>query len=161
MRSRALLLAAPLPWAGAHEGGTTAFARITLSGQTVRYSLSIPDIASRPIAPALRDARDGAGAHEALAGAVRESVRLSGDATPCAAGPAQVVAGSGVSVSLTITIDFACPSTMRTLAIRDDTFDVLGNDLHILARIEHDGATEQFAFATEKREARVSVGIRP
>src|SRR6185503_230593 len=87
-----------------------------------------------------------------------ESLRLSGDATPCAAGPPQVVAGSGVSVNLTITIDFACPSTMRTLAIRHDTFDVLGNDLHILARIEHDGATEQFAFATEKREARVTVG---
>ena len=107
-----LLLAAPLPWAGAHEGGSTAFARITLSGQTVRYSLSIP------IAPAPGDAGTGIGAHDALAGAVRESVHLSGDATPCAAGPPQVVAGSGVSANLTITIDFACPSTMRTLAIR-------------------------------------------
>ena len=153
-----LLFAASLPRAGAHDGSTTAFARITLSGQTVRYSLSIPDIASRPVAPALREAGRGAGGHEALAAAVRESVRLSGDATLCAAGPARVVAGSGVSVSLTITIDFACPSTMRALAIRDDTFDVLGSDLHILARIEHDGATEQFAFATENREARVSVG---
>jgi hydrogenase/urease accessory protein HupE len=152
------LLAAPLPWAGAHEGGTTAFARITLSGQTVRYSLSIPDIASRPIAPALRDGGAGAGADEALAAAVRGSVRLSGNATPCAAGPAQIAAGSGVSVSLTITIDFACPLNMRILAIRHDTFDLLGSDLHILARIEHDGATEQFAFATEKREALVSVG---
>jgi hydrogenase/urease accessory protein HupE len=152
------LLAAPLPWAGAHEGGTTAFARITLSGQTVRYSLSIPEIANRTIAPAPGDARTETGAHEALAGAVLQSVHLSGDATPCAAGPPQVAAGSGVSANLTITIDFACPSTMRTLVIRHDTFDVLGNDLHILARIEHGGATEQFAFATEKREARVGVG---
>ena len=46
----------------------------------------------------------------------------------------------------------------RTARLRDDTFDVLGSDLHILARIEHDGASEQFAFATENREARVSVG---
>jgi len=153
-----LLLAAPLPWARAHEGGATAFARITLSGQTVRYSLSIPDIASRPIAPALRDAGPGADTRAALTSAVLESVRLSGDATPCAAGPPQVAAESGDSVNLTITIDFACPSTMRALAIRHDTFDVLGSDLHILARIEHDGATEQFAFATEKREAHVSVG---
>jgi len=152
------LLAALPPRANAHEGGATAFARITLSGQTVRYSLSIPDIASRPIAPALRDAGPGAGARAALASAVRESVRLSGDATPCAAGPPQVVAESGVSVNLTITIDFACPSTMRALAIRHDTFDVLGSDLHILARIEHDGTAEPFAFATEKREARVGVG---
>lgn len=153
-----LLLVASLPWAGAHDGGATAFARITLSGQTVRYSLSIPDIAARPIAPTLREARAGANAHEALAGAVRESIRLSGDATPCAASPVQVTSGSEVSVSLTITIDFACPSTMRTLAIRNDVFDVLGSDLHILARIEHDGMIDSFAFATENRQASVSVG---
>jgi len=151
------LLAALPPRANAHEGGATAFARITLSGQTVRYSLSIPDIASRPLAPALRDAGHGPGAHEALAGALRERVRLSGDTAPCAAGPAQVVAGSDVSISLTVTIDFACPSAMRVLTIRDDTFDVLGSDLHILARIEHDGSSEQFAFATENRETRVSI----
>jgi hydrogenase/urease accessory protein HupE len=155
-----MLFAAWLPCTVAHEGGTTAFARITVSGQTVRYSLSIPDIANRKLATALPDAAAQAGPHEALAQAVRERVRLSGDATACAAGPAQVVAGSAVSVSVTITIDFACPSTMRALAIRDDTFDVLGHDLHILARVEHDGATETFALATENREARVDVGSR-
>ena len=85
----ALLLVASLRWAGSHEGGATAFARITLSGQTVRYSLSIPDIATRPIAPALRGPLAGSGAHDAVATAVRDSVRLSGDATPCAAGPAR------------------------------------------------------------------------
>ena len=153
-----MLFAAPLPSAVAHEGGTTAFARITVSGQTVRYSLSIPDLANRLPTAALPDAGAGAGPHEALAQAVREKVRLSGDTTACAAGPAQVAAGSSVSVSVTITIDFACPSTMRALVIRDDTFDVLGRDLHILARVEHDGATEQFALATESREARIDVG---
>ena len=153
-----LLVAALVPRAGAHEGGTTAFARVTVSGQTVRYSLSVPDLAGRPLAPAPGDAREGPAALEALAAALRGSVRLSGDATPCAAGPAQVSPGSGVSANVTITIDFACPATMRTLTIRDDTFDVLGSDLHILARIEHDGATESFALATEKREARIDVG---
>jgi hypothetical protein len=93
-----------------------------------------------------------------LGDAVRRSVRLSGDATACAEGPAQVSAGSGVAANVTITIDFACPAAMRTLLIRDDSFDVLGTDLHILARIEHDGTAEPFAFATEKREARVGVG---
>ena len=146
-----LLLATLLPRAGAHENGTTAFARITVSGQTVRYSLSVPDRAGRPPAPALTE-------HEALAEAVRAKVRLTGDATPCAPGQARVATGSGVSTDLTFTIDFACPATMRTLSIRDDTFDVLGTDLHILARIEHGSATESFALATEKREARVDLG---
>jgi hydrogenase/urease accessory protein HupE len=153
-----LLWVASLPRANAHDGGATAFAHITLSGQTVRYSLSIPDLATRPTAPGLREAAAGAGDPDALAGAVRESIRLAGDATACAPGPARVASGSDVSVSLTITIDFACPSTMRSLVIRNDAFDVLGSDLHILARIEHDGMTDSFAFATENRQVTVGVG---
>jgi len=155
-----LLLVASLPRADAHDGGATAFARITLSGQTVRYSLSIPDLATRPLARALREAHAGAGGHDALAAAVRDSIRLAGDATPCAPGPARAAAGSDLSVNLTITIDFACPSAMRGLVIRNDAFDVLGNDLHILARIEHDGVTDSFAFATENRQVTVDVGSR-
>ena len=155
-----LLLVASLPGADAHDGGATAYAHITLSGQTVRYSLSIPDLATRPLAPALREADAGTGRHDALAGAVRESIRLAGDATACAPGPARVGSGSELSVSMTITIDFACPSTMRNLLIRNDAFDVLGNDLHILARIEHDGVTDSFAFATENRQVAVGVGSR-
>jgi hypothetical protein len=153
-----VLVAAVLPRAGAHEGGTTAFARITVSGQTVRYSLSVPDTPARPAAPQLRDPRQEPAGLEALAAAMRASVHLAGDATPCAAAPARVSTGSGVSADVTITIDFACPAAMRTLAIRDDSFDVLGADLHILARIEHGGRTEAFAFAAEKRDARVELG---
>jgi len=153
-----LLLVASLPPADAHDGDATAFAHITLSGQTVRYSLSIPDLATRPISPRLREALAGAGGHDALAGAVRETIRLAGDTTACAPGLARVASGSDNSASLTITIDFACPSTMRNLVIRNDAFDVLGSDLHILARIEHDGTTDSFAFATESRQVTVGVG---
>ena len=156
-----ILLAAPLLRAQAHDAGATAFARITLSGQTVRYSLTIPDAASRSLAATLRDASAGIGFHAALAGAVRERVLLSGDATACAPGLAHVAPPSANSVSLTVTIDFACPPAMRVLVIRDDSFDVLGSDLHILARIERDGATEQFAFATENREARITFDATP
>ena len=158
---RWLLLAAPLLPAQAHDGGATAFARITLAGQTVRYSLSIPDAASRSFAAMPRDANAGIDFHDALARALRERVRLSGDARACAAGLAQVAPPSANSVSLTVTIDFACPPAMRVLTIRDDSFDVLGSDLHILARIERDGATEQFAFATENREARITLDATP
>ena len=155
------LLLAPLLPTQAHDGGATAFARITLAGQTVRYSLSIPDAASRSFAAPPSDPSAGNDFHDALARAVREHVRLSGDARACAAGPAQVAPPSANSVSLTVTIDFACPPAMRVLTIRDDSFDVLGSDLHILARIEHDGATEQYAFATESREARITLDATP
>src|SRR5207247_2547291 len=44
------------------------------------------------------------------------------------------------------------------LVIRDDIFDVLGPDHHTLAKIESPRATEQFAFAPDAREARVTLG---
>jgi hydrogenase/urease accessory protein HupE len=155
------LFAAPLPRAAAHDGGATAFARITISGQTVRYSLSIPDAASRSSAAAPRDAGSEIGAHDALAAALRQRVRLSGDTTACAPGAARVGPALANSIGVTVTIDFACPPSMRVLTIRDDSFEVLGSDLHILARIERDGASEQFAFATENREARITLDAAP
>jgi hydrogenase/urease accessory protein HupE len=157
----ALLLAVPLAPAQAHDAGATAFARITVSGQTVRYSLAIPDGAIRSLAGTPRDAAAGMDANESLARAVQDRVHLTGDTTACAPAQPHVAPPSADSVSLTLTIDFACPPSMRVLTIRDDSFDVLGSDLHILARIDRSGASEQFAFATENRETRITLATTP
>lgn len=156
-----LLLAASVLPVQAHEAGATAFARLTLSGQTVRYSLAIPEAALRSIAAALRQSGSGAAFRDALGDAVRERVRLTGDDVACAPAPARVAPPSADTINVTVTIDFACPAGMRVLRLRDDSFDVLGADLHILTRIEHDGAAEQFALATESREASVTLAAAP
>ena len=155
------LLAAPLWHADAHDGGATAFAHITVSGASVRYVLSIPDVAARPNAATRSGANGGLAVHDALAQVLRDRVSFSGDGTACAAAAAQGAPNSANSNSISVTIDFACPAGVRVLTLRDDSFDVLGSDTHILAKIEHDGSTEQFAFATENREARFSLNAAP
>ncbi|HTO48971.1 MAG TPA: HupE/UreJ family protein [Burkholderiales bacterium] len=138
--------------ASAHEGATTAFAHIVVSGSAVRYSLTLAD-ASR-IAPASPGGTD----LEAFAQAVRASVRLTNDGTPCAPAPAQLVPPAASSLSATVVVDFACRGAVRRLRIRDDLPDVLGADLHTLAKVEWPGGTGQFAFAAESREASFEVG---
>ena len=61
---------------------------------------------------------------------------------------------------VTLVMDFACASDVRELSIRDDLFDVLGPDHHTLAKIESGGEIRALAFATEAREARVSLAAR-
>lgn len=147
------------PPACAHEGAATAFARIAVSGSAVRYSLTLADasrigLASPQPGGVTIEVRD----LEALAQAVRANIRLTNDGTACAPAPAQVVPPSVSSLSVTVVVDFACRGDVRALDIRDDLPDVLGADLHTLAKIEWSGGTGQFAFATESREARFEVG---
>jgi hypothetical protein len=149
--ARAAALAAALAVcsaAGAHEGATTAFARIVVSGATVRYSLTLAD-ASR-LGPAAQDPA-------ALAQAVRTKVRFANDGEPCAPTPAEVVPPAVSSTGATVVVDFACRGAVRTLAIRDDLPDALGAELHTLAKVEWPGGTAQFAFAAEARDARFEI----
>ncbi|HSD53077.1 MAG TPA: HupE/UreJ family protein [Burkholderiales bacterium] len=139
----------------AHEGATTAFAHIVVSGSTVRYSFTLADASKIAlVAPPTVEAADLA----ALAQAVRAKIRLADDGIACAPTPAELVPPSASSASATVVVDFACPGEVRTLEIRDDLPDVLGADLHTLAKIEWPGGTGQFAFATESREARFDLG---
>jgi hypothetical protein len=150
-RVRAAALAAALAGctaAVAHEGATTAFARIVVSGSTVRYSLTLAD-ASR-LGPAAQDPA-------ALAQAVRTKVRFANDGEPCAPTPAEVVPPAVSSTGATVVVDFACRGAVRTLAIRDDLPDALGAELHTLAKVEWPGGTAQFAFAAEARDARFEI----
>jgi hypothetical protein len=133
---------------GAHEGATTAYARIVISGSTVRYSLTLAD-ASR-LGPAAQDPA-------ALAQAVRAKVRLANDGGPCASTPAEVVPPAMSSTGATVVVDFACRGAVRSLAIRDDLPDALGAELHTLAKVEWPGGTAQFAFAAEARDARFEI----
>jgi hypothetical protein len=50
-----------------------------------------------------------------------------------------------------VVLEVVCRDAITTLGIQDDTFDVLGTDLHTLARIDWPDGSSQFAFAAESR----------
>jgi len=153
-------LTAGLPAALAHTGGSTGYASIIISGNTVRYSLTLsPSALPAAVAAELADARSGrADSRDRLLGHIRDKLVLTDQGRRCEPAQGFVEAPRAEVESVTLVMDFACASIVRDLVIRDDLFDVLGADHHTLAKLESAGATRELAFATETREARISLG---
>jgi hydrogenase/urease accessory protein HupE len=156
-----LVAASALPARG-HVGGTTGYASITVSRGTVRYALTLPiGVLPSDLAEALRLAQAGSAQNrEKLLDVLRRHVGLTANGTRCEPGPGQLVRAAFDAPTFTMHLDFACPSPVRELAVRDDIFDVLGPDHHTLAKVEVGEETRQLAFAPDAREARVSLGAR-
>lgn len=159
-RIPALIVAALLcAWAAAHTGGTTGFATVTVSGQTVRYSLAL-SMAS--ITPDLAD-RMGLGQpgfapdYRPLLAAVEGRIHVAADGKSCQPTPGSVVPPAMEGGNVAIVVLLACPSSPHELLIRDDLFDVLGADYHTLANIEWDGGSQQFVFQPDIRETTVAI----
>jgi hydrogenase/urease accessory protein HupE len=146
----------------AHVGGSTGYASIVVSGNTVRYSLTLSTSALPPaVAEEVARARAGrTDSRDRLLGHLRVKLTLVDQGRQCEPAQGYVDAGAAEAERVTLVMDFACASDVRDLSIRDDLFDVLGTDHHTLAKIESGGEIRELAFATEAREARVSVGAR-
>jgi len=95
-----------------------------------------------------------------LLGHLRDKLALVDQGRRCEPAQGFVDAGGAEADRVTLVMDFACASDARELSIRDDLFDVLGPDHYTLAKIESGGEIRALAFATEAREARVSLAAR-
>jgi hydrogenase/urease accessory protein HupE len=144
--------------AQAHTGGMTGFATISISGSLVRYNLTLSDVPPGPLAEQMHLGQPGATPdYRPLITAIGEKIHLSADGKSCPATGGQIVPPSAASVSLTGTVEFACPGEIRNLNIRDDMSDLLGSTQHTLAAIVWSGGSQQFAFGTDARETTIAV----
>jgi hypothetical protein len=141
----------------AHTGGSTGYAAIEVSGNVVRYSLTLSPVAlPRDIAEDIRGAIGGQElSRRRLVDLIRRNIRLRAATVACEPGPGFVTAAAADVERVTIVVDYVCLAEMQQLTVRDDVFDVLGADHHTLARIQAGEITQQFAFAPDVREARV------
>jgi hydrogenase/urease accessory protein HupE len=146
----------------AHVGGSTGYASIVVSGNTVRYSLTLSASALPPtVAEDVARVRAGRpDSRDRLLEHLRDKLVLIDQGRRCEPAQGFVDAGAAEADRVTLVMDFACATDVRELSIRDDLFDVLGPDHHTLARIELGGEVRELAFATETREARVSLAAR-
>lgn len=154
-----VLLAAWTAPAGAHTGGSTGFARISLHGQTVRYSLTLAtDLpGGSGVGAALDGVTKGGGDYDALAGLVARKVTVSGDGRACAPVPGTVTPPAPDRRTAIIVVHYACAAAMRELTVRDDLFDTFGADYHTLANFAHPDGDQQFVFQPDRREAQMPV----
>src|SRR5512143_2868113 len=104
-----LLLAAGTAAAWAHAGGSTGYASITISRNTVRYSVTLPTAAlPSDLAEALRVAQTGSQqSREKLLDVLRAQIVLRANGTRCEPGPGQVLPSAFDATSFTMRIDFA------------------------------------------------------
>lgn len=144
----------------AHTGGSTGYASVSVHGATVRYRVVLPAAAlTSRMAEDLRLAQAGSvQAQERLLDVLRRAIELRGNGIHCEPGPGVVERSAFDAPTFAMLVDFACPSGLRELQIRDDVFDVLGPNHHTLTRVEWPAGTRQFAFEPSAREARFSVG---
>lgn len=153
-----LLLLAWAGLAGAHTAGMTGFATITIGEKSVRYNLTLSDVAPGPLAEQMHLGQPGATPdYRPLITAISEKIHLAGDGAACTAAESRIVPPSATSASLTGTVDFNCPVDIRKLTIRDDISEVLGSNQHTLALIMWSGGSQQFAFGADARETSVAV----
>jgi len=135
--------------ADAHTGGTTGFAKVSVHGKTVRYSLSLTtDTLS---ASGLAVGKDD----DALAALVARKVAVSADGQSCAPVPGTVTPPTPDRSNAVIVVHYACAAPVSELTVRDDLFDALGTDYHTLASFDRQAGPEQFIFQPDRREARM------
>ena len=130
----------------AHTGGTTGHATVTVSGQSVRYSLSLT-------ADAL--ARAGMAADNGqLAAAIGRHVSIAADGRDCAPVPG---ATSGGGATVRIEVLYACAAPVRVLAVRDGLDRLIGADHHTITDIAWPDGRHQVLFEGEHRAFRIDL----
>jgi HupE/UreJ protein len=133
--------------AGAHQGGTTGHATISVAGQSVRYALSLP---AEGLGDATRDLRE-------LASAVARHVTIEGDGAACSAVPAETRPPSAGRASIEVVVLYACAAPIRNLTIRDGINALLGVDHHTIADIQWPGGAQQVIFEKGQRQASIAI----
>jgi HupE/UreJ protein len=154
----ALLVLTATP-TGAHTGGSTGYATITIEDARVRYQVTLwPAALPATVGEQIRRAHAGDPAkRDRLIQVIREKVGVVADGGRCEPRPGEFRTGPSPGDSVILTVEFTCPGRGREVLIRDDVFDVLGPDHHTLARIDIPARTLQFAFSPDARETRVSL----
>jgi hydrogenase/urease accessory protein HupE len=154
-----LLLLVIAAMASAHTGGSTGFASLTVRENSIRYRVGLyPKTLPAAITEVLLAAQTGdEDARERLFSLYRERLTIVADGTRCAAGQAQILPPDAEPDRVMVVVDFACAGHIHQLALRDDTFDVLGADHHTLVRIDAGGEVHQLALEPTNREGRVTI----
>src|SRR5258708_4207157 len=89
--------------AGAHQGGTTGYATVSVAGQSVRYALSLP---AEGLGDATRDLRE-------FAAAVARHVGIDANGAACSGVPAETRPPSAGRASIEIVVLYACAAPIR------------------------------------------------
>jgi hydrogenase/urease accessory protein HupE len=142
-----------------HTGGIAGFATVTVTGDTLHYTLTLPSIPPGSLADRMRLGRaDAAPDYAPLIEALSQKIVISADGRPCAPTQGRIEPPSAQSSGIRASVDFACSKRIDSLSIRDDMPDVLGSDHHTLALLTGPQGSRQFTFGADARFAQFLLG---
>lgn len=133
--------------AAAHQGGTTGYATVSVSGQSVRFALSVP---SEGLGEATRVPRE-------FAAAVARNIVIEADGVGCSGVPSEARPPSPGRANIEVVVLYACAGPIRTLSIRDGIDALLGGDHHTIADIQWPGGARQVIFEKGQRSASIVI----
>jgi hypothetical protein len=135
-----------------HDSETTIFTEITVDGAMVRVRLTLSSLPDSPFFESMKNAtRRAPGTYAPFAQAIASHVLVRSGNSPCRAGRQYIEPPTPISASLSASVDYACQGPIRQLDLTNDLFDVFGNDLHMMARIDWGSNTYTFAFGPDLR----------
>jgi hydrogenase/urease accessory protein HupE len=134
-------------------------ATISLDGQSVNYHLLLAVSAVNPQGATGVDlGQPGAPPdYSPLLKVVPEKIAISSNGKACTPTTPALTPPAREGALVTLDVRFACAEAPRTLAIRDNLFDVMGAQYHTIANVQWPGGSQQFVFMTQARELRVEV----
>lgn len=153
--------------AGAHGGGSAAFASVAVSDNTVRYSVQL---FARALPPAMYDAMRAQDPglplnYAAVLDAVAARVHFRTELGTCAPVPTGATPLSDMDTGVTVVIHYACPPSPHRLSIQDDLTDVLGPHHQTITDIRYGGGSRQYVFRSDARTLEMDLpratGTRP
>jgi hydrogenase/urease accessory protein HupE len=141
----------------AHKGGTTGYATLSISGQTVRYALTLPGEGVLPGGPA-RDLRD-------FSAAIARHLVISADGVACAGVPQEgrplAAEQANIQANIEVIVLYACRAPILNLSIRYGLDALLGNEHHTITDIQWPGGGQQVVFESERRDATIALTGSP
>ncbi len=141
-------------WAQAHTGGSTTLADIRVAEQKVLFRLTLP-VAGLP--PALQTKGAAPGTEGALVTTLGAAILVRSGGELCGLAPAGSSEKRNPAGTVTLVLGYECAGPIAQLTVRDNLFEILGQDHLCLAKVEWATGTQQFAFAADNRELRLSV----
>jgi hypothetical protein len=146
--------------AHAHDSATTIYASITVDRAMVRVRLTLSSLPETPFfEPMKQAARTAPGTYAPLADAIARHVQVLSGGSFCRPGRQFVEPPTPISASISATVDYVCRGPVRELEIINDLFDVIGRDIHMIARVDWNDDTQTFTFEPDLRRFVRSTGV--
>ena len=147
-------------WPGAANAatdGVTYFATVSVNERLVRYEMALPKPSDALLSGRRVNEQDAQSRIAETVNAIGGKIRVFADSSACNAAPGATATPGPDGSDIRIALNYECPDRLKTLAVRYELFDVLGNEHRTIALIVWPDGTQQFTFQKDQPELQLDL----